>query len=643
MTKRLSTGGGTMGAMVRAHDWGATPLGPADGWPHELISATSLCLHSAFPAIVYWGPEFRAIYNDAYIALLGARHPCLGEPGAAIWPDSWPEVLPHLTSVIAQRTGMSLADRALDVLRDGARVRTWWASSYTPILDGEGAARGIVSQPREITGFVHQRRHDALMLALDAALDAAGSTVGKMDAALTLIGRDLEAGRVGYSEIDHEAGLLRVARCWTPDGMIDIRRDYPLGTFGRAVSAQLRRGEPVLVDDVESDPRTSDPATLAAYRAVGARSGMVVPILDQGDYVGGIFVQDALPRQWTVDQGGRAAAAARRLWRALARSRAETRLRDSERRYRLIFEQAHDIIFTADLNQKVTACNPAAATALGWRRDEIVGRPIADFISPDDHVRTATMLRQKLAAGGDTQYEVDVRARDGRVMRWEINSTLAIDRDGAAIGLQAVARDVTERRVFDERRELLINELNHRVKNTLSLVQALARQSFGPGSGANAAEERFFSRIAALSSAHDLLTRDQWEGAMLASLVDGATRPIAGSSTRIDAAGPALTVPPKVAISLTMALHELTTNAVKYGALSTPEGRVVIRWSRVEERFTLVWHEQDGPPVTAPKRRGFGLKMIERALASDLGGRVTITFDQEGLRCAIDAPLPPGS
>ncbi len=635
-TQSFPVGGGEMGARVRAHDWAATPLGPIEGWPPELRAATSLCLHSAFPTMLYWGADSRAIYNDAFIELLGKRHPQLGEPGPRVWPKLWPTLVPLFARIVETREGASMTDRQMMIVRDGERVESWWNSSFTPVVDESGAVRGILSQPREITHFVLQRRFDKLMLALDEKLRAADTTAAKMDAALALIGEHLGVKRTGYGEVDVAAGTLHIARCWTSAGMPDISGHYPLGAFGKDVSAELRQGKSVRIGDNRNNPLTRDPATRATYEAIGLRAGIVVPIIDNGRYVGGMFAQDDQVRVWTNDQVALAEAAAARLWQALVRSRAETAQRDSEERYRLIFEQADDIVFATDLDQKVIECNPATERAVGLSRDRIVGRSIAEFITPEQFGVSSERLRERVARGGTARNEVEVIAGDGRVLRWEVASSMFANRDGTPIGVHTVARDVTERRLFDERRELLIHELNHRVKNTLSLVQGLAMQSFRDQPAAAA---DFIARLGALAAAHDLLTRDQWEGATLGALIGRATAALGGDSGRIAISGPLLTVAPKAAVALVMALHELATNAVKYGALSVEGGCVAIGWEATATGFCLTWRERGGPPVAKPTRHGFGVRMIERALASDLGGTVSIDFAPAGLICTIDAPF----
>ena len=516
-------------------------------------------------------------------------------------------------------------------------METFWNYSITPVLGSNGSILGLFNDARETTATVQHERANALVIALDEQLLNAPSIDALIDAGLTLIGQGLNAERTGFGEIDLASRSLDIRRCWSTGAMPDITGRYPLGTFGH-ISGELAAGKPVLIEDNRTDPRTAEPATIAMYEQIGLRSGIVIPIIDRGQYAGGVFVQTSSPRRWLAHEVGLAEAASRRLWQALVRARGEIALRESEQRYRLIFERADDIIFTADIDQRITDANTAGATALGLEREALIGRLIADFVSPADFAQTTAMLRQKVEHGGNTRHEVGVVGANGRAMRWENNSTLVVNRDGQPIGLLSISRDVTERRAFDERRDLLINELNHRVKNTLALVQAIAMQTFPRGGAESGLREEFIARLHTLAGAHDLLTREQWEGVTLAELVRAATAPIDPQHARIAATGPDLRITPKAAVAIAMALHELGTNAVKYGALSVRTGRIDLSWQIVGEQLELRWCERGGPAVTVPQHSGFGVRMIKRVLANDLGGRVTIDFMPQGLHCTIAAP-----
>ena len=622
--------------LIDRFDWTEHPFGTPDSWPRALHSALTFLLDAAFPAAMWLGPDLRLIYNDAYAPTLGPRHPeAFGRPGKEVWGELWHVIGPQFAEVMATRHGIVVANQMLPMTRFGYVEETYWDYTFSPLSNDAGTVVGVLNQVHDVTEAEFQRRNDKLIIDLNAQLISLGSADDIMDAALRLIGTHVGASRTGFGEVDDEAHVVSVERVWIGGEMSDIRGVHETASSGE-VFRTLRAGQTVAVEDIESDPRMSDPDQVERYRTLGLRAAIVVPIIDRGRYVGVVFVQDDRPRSWQPHQIAFAEAAAHKLWQALLRFRTETALRDRDQSYRLIFEQANDIIFTADVEQRITACNDAAAAALGYPRDLIVGKSIADFVSEADFRHTTAMLNKKLEHGGNTRHEVSVLGADGRHMRWENDSTLMADPIGRPIGLLSISRDVTERRAFEERRELLIHELNHRVKNTLALVQAIAHQSFRPGVDSAAAPANFMARVRTLAGAHDLLTREHWEGITLAELVRAATAPL--DASRIDASGEALVVTPKAAVALAMALHELGTNAVKYGALSLPGGRIAITWVVEGESFNLDWRELNGPVVSKPDRQGFGVKMIERALASDLGGRVKVIFASDGVHCAIDAP-----
>jgi PAS domain S-box-containing protein len=204
---------------------------------------------------------------------------------------------------------------------------------------------------------------------------------------------------------------------------------------------------------------------------------------------------------------------------------------------------------------------------------------------------------------------------------------------------------VLERKRTEEHQRLLLNELNHRVKNTLAVIQSIASQTFRGDAAEPEARRAFESRLTALAGAHDLLTGRDWEAAPIRKVIERAGIGCGAGAGRVRIEGEDVELAPRTAVSVAMALHELCTNAVKYGALSNEGGMVTVRWSIAgagrERRLRLEWIEHGGPPVAPPRRRGFGSRMIERGLAAELGGTVQLEFRAEGVRCVVDAPLPP--
>jgi two-component sensor histidine kinase/PAS domain-containing protein len=220
--------------------------------------------------------------------------------------------------------------------------------------------------------------------------------------------------------------------------------------------------------------------------------------------------------------------------------------------------------------------------------------------------------------------------------------------DGQVQGVFVEGADVTDRTLAERsaqetqrRLELMVLELNHRVKNNLATVQSIAMQTLRGAERPEEVRESFVQRISALATAHDILTREQWEGATVSNLAHGVLDAFGDGDGRIQLDGPEIQLSSRPALSLSMAFHELATNALKYGALSSPAGEVHLSWELdTSNALRLVWEERGGPAVTPPSRRGFGSRLLERGLAADLGGEVVMDFLPEGLRCRILVRLP---
>lgn len=216
--------------------------------------------------------------------------------------------------------------------------------------------------------------------------------------------------------------------------------------------------------------------------------------------------------------------------------------------------------------------------------------------------------------------------------------------DGAPLSMVCVSLDVTERKRLEEHRALLAEELKHRVKNTMATMQSIAHQTLRGADSLGDAGRTLDARLQSLSTEHDMLTRESWVGAPLGEVAEKALGAFQAGSGRFRIDGPEVWLPPRLTLALTKALHELATNAVKYGALSANAGRVALTWEVVIRSgpalLRLSWEETGGPPVTPPTRGGFGSKLIERALASEMGGKAEIEYRPAGVRFTLEAPLP---
>ena len=639
--KAFLEGGGEMGGRIRAFAWDETPLGDIRDWPQSLRSALGIALRSTSASAIFWGPDHLFLYNDGWARLLlDGRHPwALGRPAREVLADVWAVLEDQFAKVVAEGEAVNMVDTLLVRNLGGAVFDSYWTYSLLPIAGEDGAIAGILAQVRESTQYVLRARRDALMLRLAERLRLLSDPQELLAAAFELVGEEIDAARIGYAELDEESGTIDIMPCAVVPPAEDISGTFPIPDFGGTINEDLRAGRTIRIDDVVADERLRDAGVRRLYHALGVESALVVPIVSGQRMRAIMFAHHDAPRTWTDHHEALLRQVTEHVWREVSRARAETELRRSEERYRRLFEQANDLIVLADLDQVITDCNPAAAAAIELPREEIIGRSMEDFLAPGMMDQARSMLRRKLERGGTTSHELVIVSRSGRHLDWEINSTLTLDPSGKPVGLHAIARDVTERRRAEERQRLLVNELNHRVKNSLALVQGLALQSFKDGRDMAEAREAFQQRLAALAAAHDLLTRESWEGATLDRLVAEALSLYNGREKRIAWDGPTVRLNPKAAVSLVMAFHELCTNATKYGALSAPGGSVEVRWSVQGDLLAIEWRERGGPPVAAPEHRGFGLRMIERALAADLAGAASLAFEPEGLVCRIETSL----
>jgi two-component sensor histidine kinase len=268
-----------------------------------------------------------------------------------------------------------------------------------------------------------------------------------------------------------------------------------------------------------------------------------------------------------------------------------------------------------------------------------------DTLVPADRDRVRDAICEAIVGASDYDIEYQVQLPGGET-RWIHARGQSIDRaDGTPDTMAGITLDITERKRVEEHRVLLANELTHRVKNTLATIQSIVNQTLRSAPSLDAARKTLEARLVSLAAAHDILTQDAWEGTTLGEIVAKATAPFqTGAAPRFRIRGPHIRLTPRVSLAFSMALHELATNAMKYGALSNEHGQVRLEWSLVDEAgadaLVLRWEEVDGPPVTAPTRTGFGSRMIERALAQEIDGRAEIDYRPAGVVFIAQAPLP---
>ncbi|WP_210527445.1 sensor histidine kinase [Rubellimicrobium arenae] len=316
-----------------------------------------------------------------------------------------------------------------------------------------------------------------------------------------------------------------------------------------------------------------------------------------------------------------------------AKSQAEL-LAQRERHLRAVLDSVTDCFYAVDRDWRITVFNRAAERYYGLDQDAVLGRKLWEVFPAHLGSVFEKQLQQVMQSAVPVTFEAPSVVFPDRYIEMRVSP-----KEGG--GLAVAFSDVTLRKVQERQRELLIHELNHRVKNTLAVVQSIAARSLRDSRVPPDAREAFEGRLMALAGAHDLLTQESWEAAQLRSVVEATLRPF-DLEHRIEVSGPDLRLRPQAAVSLTLALHELATNAAKYGALSNKTGVVGLSWTISgpdRPMFRLVWQERGGPEVTLPKRSGFGSRLIREGLVRELGGPVSQDFLPEGLVCTIEAPV----
>lgn len=309
---------------------------------------------------------------------------------------------------------------------------------------------------------------------------------------------------------------------------------------------------------------------------------------------------------------------------------------------RLVIEnvRTHGIV-AFDPQGVITAWAAGAEAITGYARDEALGKNFGLLFTEADR------------ASGMPQVEIDTARRQGRAedSRWHRRKDGSLFwANGVTVDLPAkrilvkIFRDETSAKTAEEQRVLLLNELNHRVKNTLATVQSIAEQTLRSAAVGKSVRDDLTRRLVALSQAHNVLVAENWAGADLRTLICEVMAPHEREPSPIQFRGPPVRLHPSQAVSVSLACHELATNAVKYGALSVPGGKVNIDWNLAHngsgERFlTLLWTESGGPPVEPPKRQGFGTRLIRRSFESEAGSRAEVHFPPHGVHCSLFLPL----
>ncbi|HEV7309379.1 PAS domain S-box protein [Ensifer sp.] len=589
-----------MARLIEAHDWEGSPLGPVKDWPPCLQAAVNIMLPAQAQIVLFWGKEFIALYNDAYAPTIGDKHPrALGRPAHENWGELWSDLEPLLRRVLDGGETVVAKDRPFYIERHGYPETVYFDISYSPVRDESKAVRGVFCIVNETTERV---RSDNALQASEAQLRAIFSQSAAGIAQTDLEGRFLLVNSrfcdiVGYSEA--ELLTMRIHDITFPEDMAESARLF--------------------------EEMTQNGNSFEMEKRYVRKDGGLVWVTNSVS-----VLRDK--------QGGFQRAAA-----VIVDVTERKRAQEVERRLAAIIASSNDAILGIDLKMKVTSWNGGAERLYGYLAEEIVGRSVMTLV-PEDRIDEEPAILRQVSAGLKVEpYETKRLHKDGRTVDVLLSVSPIYDAYGSIVGASKLAHDITARKETERLQTVLVGELNHRVKNLFATVLAIARQTLG-ASVTNPSElQGFEARIVSMARAHDLLMRGTWEEAELRAVIDQSLAPF--PPERFEISGPKVHLSPRVVISVSLALHELATNAAKYGALSTAEGRVSIAWSLHEDapaRLTLRWSESGGPAVKEPSRTGFGSRLIKTLLAAELNGKVKITYRPEGVVCEVDANLQSG-
>jgi two-component system, chemotaxis family, CheB/CheR fusion protein len=459
-----------------------------------------------------------------------------------------------------------------------------------------------------------------------------------LDAAIELLRADF-----GHIQLyDPDRRVLRTAVQRGFDEEV-LRRIAEVGAGNTSASGiALSRDQQVIIEDVATGPAytgVQEIARLSGYRAVQA-----TPLLTtSGKLVGMLSTHFREPRHFSAHDHRLIDICARQAADAINAYQLQQFLRESEARLRKVLEtDAVGVIFFDDTGTLIDA-NEAFLHMTGYDRGQIEARELTwRAMTPPEFVETSEAQMKTLDETGRIgPYEKQYIQRDG-TRRWMLFAGQRIEPNL----IVEYCLDISDRKRAEQHLQLLTQELSHRVKNTLTVVAALASQT--NGKTVEAFREVFTGRLHALAQAHSILLGSQWREADLKLLVEQAMNPYRSAHReRISTQGPSIPLPPKQALGLSLILHELATNALKYGALSAEPGHLNISWQLRQNpahnrTVRLRWEEHGGPAVQTPGNEGFGSRLILRATEGELGGEAELSYAAEGLTCRIEFPLKEG-
>lgn len=516
-----------------------------------------------------------------------------------------------------------------------------------------GMAFDITERKRGEQALRASKERQAFLLKLSDALRPLADGADIQSATTRLLGEHLGLDRCYYFETDHQTGEYVIRRDFVRGNLRSLVGRHPVQQWPQ-MTAALSRGEMLVVDDFAHSPHIP-PEERPPTEGLDIRAIILIPLVKRGRLVACMAAIQAVSREWKSGEVSLVTDVAERTWAAVERGRAEAALRESEERFRQFANASAGGIWIRDAaTLAMEYASPAIGTIYGVEPGAIGGdiQKWAAMILPED--RTGALEHIEQARHGESVvHEFRIQRPSDQVFRWVRDTDFPLYDDGHVQRIGGIAEDVTEEKLAIEHQGVLLAELQHRVRNIMAIIRSIASRT---ADGADRIEdyvELLSGRLLTLARVQVLLTRAANAGVGIVAIVHDELSAQASHASQFDVSGPAVLLSPKAAETMTLAVHELTTNALKYGALSTEEGKVTVRWAVVDKRgapwLTFDWTETGAsgalrqPRASGPRRVGFGSELIERRIPYELSGRGKVTIDTEGAQCHLEFPLKGGA
>ena len=473
-------------------------------------------------------------------------------------------------------------------------------------------------------------------------------------AAARLVAEHWDMPNANYGRIEARQGVpyALVRHGYAAAGRLSLDGEYPLSDFP-GVIARLQVGEKMIVPEIAADPHLTD-TEKATYAAMDVANLLVVPLVKGGRLAAVFAVHGPAPKSWTEADVLLLEEVAERTWASVERARAEAAQRESEARFQQFALASASALWIRDAaTLRMEYASPAISRLLGVEAGMLMDgiAPWAAAIVPDD--RADALARIEAARRGESvMYEFRIQRPADRSFRWIRDITFPLrDESGHVERIGGIAGDVTDAKLAAEHTAVLLAELQHRVRNIMAMIRSITVRT---GEGATSVAEYaalLCGRLMSLARVQAVLTRADNAGVGITGLVRGELDAQAQHAGQYTLDGPEVVLSPKATEVLTLAIHELATNALKYGALSTSRGHVTVRWAVFDRRgaswLGFDWIEEGAPErappdPAVPRRRGFGSELIEARIPYELGGRGTAAIEAGGARCRLEFPLRDG-